>query len=766
VRNVEKTDPDLRARMPMWWLLILLLAGVHGFSQKPSSSIMRRGDSLFFIDRNICKGFFLQWCLLDNSQQVIASKEALSSPTQQATARQPFLRIQGNVQYDFLYRSYVDTPFSQHGFQQHTIQTFLTVTVKDKYPLKVNLSKRISNSPFFRDFLDVNLRFDKHTFVRNAKQHLIDRISSRYLQQPDLTRAEAALQQAIEKFNQLKAALQAPDVLQRIVEEREQQYYKSITPAAGTPEMPWQLIEDKMLYRTTVKQAVPENDHLPANHQYTQQVEQKKKALDSLQQQISGLQTKADSIKNRINNNLVAIRRKVYQAANANELRKIEKENGIIHNDREGLERFLSNVRTVGIGRSVVNYSELTAWNVALTGFNMEYNDGLYAALAAGKIDYGFRDFMGKNTRQKGQQFIMSRIGWGDVDRKAIILSAFGGRKYNYGSIAGDTVKDYINIAGYSLEGILKKDENNFISAEIAKTTQPVTGTLGSNRGIQSLFNFADNANLGVHVKAQTLFKKTNTRINGFYRATGQQFQSFSLFIYNTNQKAWQVGIDQPFWNDRITVTGSLRQNDFTNPLSEKTFKTSTIFKSIQLQVRIPRWPVFSAGYHPGSQLYIVDKERVKENAYYILNASVVHHYSAAGIRMLSSLLYNRYAGKGTDSGFIAYSGINYMASHAFIFQKLQVQGSYMYTSQEQMQYYTLEADGDYSITKWLRVGGAVKQNKITGGNHYLGSSARIGLEWKTVGGLQLQYEKSYLPTIWQTLYPVETGRVTWFKYF
>jgi len=89
-----------------------------------------------------------------------------------------------------------------------------------------------------------------------------------------------------------------------------------------------------------------------------------------------------------------------------------------------------------------------------------------------------------------------------------------------------------------------------------------------------------------------------------------------------------------------------------------------------------------------------------------------------------------------------------------------------MYTDQEQMQYYTLDAGADYSLSKIVRIGGGVKYNKITSGSAYMGSNARVGVEVKKLGGLQLQYEKSYLPTIWQTLYPIETGRVTWFKYF
>src|SRR5258705_5973252 len=33
----------------------------------------------------------------------------------------PFLKVHGNLQYDFAYRSLVDTPFSQKDFTQHSL---------------------------------------------------------------------------------------------------------------------------------------------------------------------------------------------------------------------------------------------------------------------------------------------------------------------------------------------------------------------------------------------------------------------------------------------------------------------------------------------------------------------------------------------------------------------------------------------------------------------------------------------------------------------
>ena len=293
-----------------------------------------------------------------------------------------------------------------------------------------------------------------------------------------------------------------------------------------------------------------------------------------------------------------------------------------------------------------------------------------------------------------------------------------------------------------------------------------MSGNVRDNGESKNLFNFSDNSNLGISLKGQSILKQTNTRVSGFYRKTGENFQSFSLFTYNTDQTAWLLKLDQPFLKNKIGVIAMLRRNDFTNPFTEKTFKTSTIFKSIQVNARFPKWPSLSAGYYPGSQLYIIDKERIRENAYYILNASVVHNYTIGGTRMLSSLIYNQYSSKGTDTGFISYNGISYMASHSLIFRNLQLQGVYTYTDQEQMQFSSLEANGDYSLTRFIRIGAGIKYNKVVSGKSYWGSRAQLGIELKKLGGLQLQYEKSFLPTIYQTLFPVEIGRVSWFKYF
>ena len=658
--------------------------------------------------------------------------------------RRPFLTVRGNIQYDFLYRSFADTPYYQKDFRQHTLQSSVNITVKDKYSFHFNLMLRQSNSPYFKNFLDGGLQFDKNALLMKLKQQAENKIISDHFQKPDLQLAEAALKEQQRKYDAINHFLNKPDLAQRIIEEREKRYY---------PKLKTNLSRGDNKTDSTISRV--ENFIAGKRHE-----------LDSLQSNISRLTAKADSLRNVLNNEAASVRQKVYNAKNIRELDKVAAENGLTDEKKEKWEKVMCDIRSIGIGRTVLNYSELTVNNVSLTGINIEYNPGVYAAVAAGKIDYGFRDFFGRNNPANKQNLLMGRFGLGNLDKKAIIFSVFTGRKYNYGSVLNDTVNGCLNITGYAIEGIMKKNENAGMSIEIAKSTRPLTGNLRDNKESAGLFEFSDNSNQGLSIKGQTIIPETNTRFSGFFRKTGKNFQSFSLFTYNTDQTAWLLKADQSFLRKRVNLTAMLRRNDFTNPFTEKTFKTTTVFTSAQLNIQFPKWPSVSAGYFPGSQLYIIDRVRVRENVYYILNGSIIHNYSLWGIKMLSSFVYNRFSNKGTDSGFISYNGTSYLASHSLLFRKLQLQGNFIYTDQPELKFYTLEANGDYSPVTSFRIGGGAKFNKIPNGKTCWGGTAQIYMEIKKLGGLQLQYEKSFLPTIYQTLFPVETGRLTWFKYF
>ena len=691
-------------------------------------------------------------------------EQGLNIPTSNSTQNIPLFSIHGTLQYDFLYRSFTDTPFYQKDFRQHTLQTSLTVVVKNKYPLHVNMIVRKSNSPFFKDFFGGGISFDRSSYYNFEKQRLLAKIISQIPAESYQDAAKKLLEQELDKYNALQKRLNSFSLSQQLIEERERIYFQSIQQKSTASPLKNPGL-DSLSENVANKINDIKNDADSLVNNLAVRVNQKRKELDSLKNNVDRLQRKIDSIKNKIAGQTALIRQKINEARNARELTKVLNEYGI--DDKQGKgEKFVANLKSISIGRTLLNYSELTAQNILLTGLNVEYIPRLYFAASAGKIDYGFRDFFGRNNHSVNQHLLMGRVGTGDIEKRAIIFSVYTGRKANYGSFVSDTINSSILVTGFSVEAIVKKNKNTQFSAEIAKSTRPVTGHYADNNELSSLFRFSDNSNVGINLKGQTMIPETKTRLSGFFRKAGENFQSFSLFSYNSDQTAWMMKVDQAFFKHKIGITGVIRRNDFVNPFTEKTFKTTTVFGSVQLTARIPKWPSISVGYHPGSQLYIIDRNRIRENVYYILNGSLIYQYKLSDIQMVSSAIYNKYTTRGTDSGFINYSGTNYMLGQLLSFQKLQLQGNFIYTDQQELKYYTIEGNADLSITTVLRLGGGIKYNRIHDGKTYWGGTAQARVDMKNIGWLQLQYEKSFLPTIQQTLFPVEVGRLTLFKNF
>lgn len=722
-------------------ILLLCLGTAPVQAQHPvRGEWVKQGDSLVL--RTYSKQKFIA-----AGQLTDVEKERLL----QSGAGKSFLKVKGNLRYEFLYRSYADTPFALNHLRQHTVQSNLEVMVKDRYPFRINLAARISNSPYFRNFLDMNLLFDRQQFNRRYKEWLLDKVNRQFTGIPDIKSLEAALQAEKDRLEQLRNRLEQPDIKARIVAERERRFQEWVSKRQNG-------ISADSLH------ILSKADSLQSS--FSDTVKTKREELVVLRDKVRKLEQQLDSTRRKWMGHIAGVRKKIMAATNPQELKRIAAEEGISDRQKEKAEKMLSNVRSIGIGRSLLNYSELTAMNVSLTGLNVEYGNRIYTALAVGKIDYGFRDFMGRNLLQKSQQLLMGRVGLGDPDRLAVIVSGFSGRKSVYGSIPNDSVKNHVNILGYSVEGIWKKDGHTQVIAEVAKSTGPSTGSFKQNKEVQRLFRFSDERNMAVSLKAQTYIPASRTRLSGYFRKSGEHFQSFSLFTYNTDQLAWSARADQSFWKDQLGLMLQLRRNDFTNPFTEKTFKTSTVFTSMQVQLRIKKWPAITAGYYPGTQLYMIDKERIRENAYYILNGSVVYAWQAGKLRMLSSGIYNRFESKATDTGFIAYAGVNYMAVQSIQAGKLNWQLSYSYTDQPELKYSTLEYNMEWMPFRSLRLGAGCKYNRLTTGQVYWGERAAISAGIGKLGTLQLQYDKSYLPTIRRDLFAIETGRITWFKNF
>lgn len=777
--NVVLRKPKPAMRRPVFPLFLLCtVCALYSEAQNTPGSpdtlsiSLDSGRLYLYTAEGACKNVFSGW-YFEKEFPVIIQKQ----PPEAVAGKGPkFLTLHGNISYDYFYRSRTDTPYQQQNLQQHTERVWMKAVFKEKYPITISFTARQSNSPFLRNFNDVGFQFDKYSYLKNQKQQITERIRRKVDLDPDLLslkELETKIKEEEQKLQQTRNWLKDPATLQKIIEERERKYLQSLKQpdtsglAAKLDHLFKDEKQEKKFNKLSDKANETEKKADSLIDKYQNLYEKKKGQLDSMALQVKNLKTKTDSLKKKIEHKAIDLRNKINSAKDAKELALLAKKNGLDTTGKTSrFEKILSGIKSFNIGRSMLNYTELTAQNISITGVNIEYNPSYYAAFAAGKIDYRFRDFFNRPSRNQGQYVALGRFGWGDINKKAVIFTLFKGRKNQSEFALSDSVRNYVNILGYSIESIYKIGNSTRFSAEFAKSTKPVSGSIGPDKQVNNLWRFTDESNMGINIKAETEISASQTKLSGFYRKTGESFQSFSLFSYNTDQTAWMLRADQPLFKNKLGITTMLRRNDFVNPFTEKTFRSTTVFKSFMLNLRIPKYPVVSLGYYPGSQFYVVNKETVRENVYYILNGSVTHSYRRRNIGMISSLIYNRYFNKATDSGFVLYKGENIYAMQTMQFGKLQLQGGLGYTKQAEISYYTLDALADYEIKKWLRVSAGPKYSKLKEGEKYLGGRLQLGLDIKQLGGLRFQYEKSFLPTFNRSLYPVETGRVSWYKYF
>jgi hypothetical protein len=743
------------------WVLLFTPAFCQGQSisnaaQSPSSKT-QEAYSYETVRYRICKEVFLTGYRSFQVQK--AASEVTHIQPEPDKEIKPLLKVSGNIEYDFYYQSYVDTPFAQRKFQQHTVRASLDLLVKDKYPFRISFSNQISNGLYSKNWLSTNLQLNTDLLLNREKSKLFNRLESLKMQEADLKAYQMTLDSALARLNKLKSEINKTDVIQQLIEERE---HRSFTPGKGNINR--EIPEPFFLKGKKKGYLLPLSDSVARPEKGSSFIERQKKELDSISNRVTKLRNQTDSIRTSVEKKYYLIYKKIYQAQSLNDVQKINAEYGI-GEKMSYAERLVSNIKTLGIGRTVLNYSELTAWNIPLKGINIEYSSKFYAAFAAGKVDLGLENYFFNKIINTNQSILVGRLGFGNMQHRAVILSTFTGQKNNIAHALVDSVANTIKVAGYAIEGLLRKDEATYLSAEVAKSVKPLMGSPVQEKKT-GLWDYNDRSNEGIIIKGQAKLPYTNALISGFYKRLGNNYQSFNLFSYNTEQESWMIKGYQQFFNNRTSLLVTIKQNDFQNPFSEKTVKTNTVFKAFQLTANFPRYPQLSIQYYPGSQVYLINQNKLQENFYYIFNGSLTYASKIYGFKNISTLSYNRYSSKGTDSGFVVYNGINILASQSLFIKRLQLNATYTYTALEDMNYSTLGCGLDYMLSRKFKLNSALSLNRMGLQESEFGERLAVSADFQWLGVFQMQFERSYLPTIKHSFFPVETGRLTWIKTF
>ncbi|WP_143305301.1 hypothetical protein [Chitinophaga vietnamensis] len=763
-------------------LFVGLFCAAHTFAQGPPAISKAIVDTGYYYVRAGCKSQIIVPLPLygkkDSVKPVIVRMRRKPAPVQHS----PLLTIHGNIMYDLYYQSRVDTPFVEKDIYQHTVQTWLDITVKDRYPLRVAFSTQMGNSSLFRNITGINLQYSNKDLKNMILARAKNWDASKLKQIQELAKLRDKLNGLSDQLSGLKGWLSSPSQLQRLIEERERIYYRIKDTAfrkldevtqigrAGTYDIA-SIIKSRHVPDSLQQRWLNTAPAIDTSFPVLKAYQQKQHEADSLEKEMSKAEARYWSMQKKYGQKKATLMDVLTHSRNNKELTEGLSELNLPDSVLPKGYRTLLSIRSFGIGRTMVNYSELTAKDISITGVQMEYNPSWYVAFATGAVDYRFRNYVVNEARPK-QYLNLLRAGIGMKEGNNIILTWYTGKRqvYNMNTnvVPGEEVSVNNNIMGVSLEGQWRLWKNTYLTGEAAKSSLPYYARQGSHSSaFNSMLNFNSHSNEAYAAKFATILPFTDTRISAMYKLMGSDFQSFSLYTTGSRQTAWNMRVDQPLFRRRLTLTGAIRKNDYVTYLQPANYQSNTVFKSIQATMRIPRWPVITVAYQPSSQLMKLGDGRFMENLFYTLSGNASYFYKYKGVMMSSVLSYSQFYNHKEDSNFVYFNSRNLVANHTIFLSRFTLNGMLSAAVNEEYGLYGAAGDVSWKIKRWLEAGGGLKYNRQTVYHiQQLGYTASMRVQIPYFGELAMMADKGFIPGPNKKLVPNNTGRLTYTRIF
>lgn len=668
-------------------------------------------------------------------------------------------KVHGDLTYDMNYRSHMDTPYAATNFMQHHIG----INIYAKWmglPVVFQINTRQSNVPFLKNYTSVGILYDQNHF----RNKLAEDLERRYLQLLNAQRPDSqlyrSLQREVNKQQVLRRWLEDGRQLQRFINSK--QFISSLPLKSLPSTVP------------TKYNAVPDADSAALHdmavekekaeafiHEYRQKEETYHKITDS----ITGLQKEYKKAVTWYQQKIDSCKKALYDLNNNKTLLPLLKQDAAYKN-QYGWYRFLLSVKKAAIGRSSIDYSPLTVRNISINGLNVEYYDKVYVAVAAGSLDYNYRDFMMQPAGAPRQYLLTARVGIGNPEgHNSIVLTAYTGSKQASYFINNNAVTQ--TVSGVSVSARYYFDQQTYLVGEIAKSAYPayIPGDSARHAGRRTI-SLSDHSNEAYSLQLFSYIIPTGTRLYAQYQQMGSNFQSFSTYNYNSNTVSWQVRADQYFFDRKLYLTGSLKKNDYNSPFQVANYQSNYIFKSLQATLRIHHWPSLSLGYLPSSQFTHINGQ-VQEYRFNTLTASsnyiVPFQKGYAG----ATLVYTRFYNRSTDTGFVFYNASSVYLNTYAAYKQLRLSNSYSNVVNSHYQLQTIEEGLQWQIRKNFSCGGGLKWNRLnSGGQDKLGCFANFRLSIPALGQFTASYDRGALPGLNGQLVTSDYGSVTYYRTF
>jgi hypothetical protein len=651
----------------------------------------------------------------------------------------------GFVSYALNYRSDLDTPFVERNLLQQQIASSLRLTIADRLPFSVNAYVRRTNSSLFPSVTDLQVAFDAPAYRTQVAQNMrSDLIARERSMQDSLTKQMFNLKQF--QITNLKNWLSSAGNLQKLINAQE---------IIHVP---------KKTYDLTLPDSV--------NKKHSDSLIRLAKIFIDLYSKTTGelntVTTERDSLKKIYDRTLMSYKK--YESAingpvpNLSSYAQWKKgsNDGSVSSSVPEKDKWLLGVKNFGVGKNIVNYSDLTVRNINLTGINFEYNSWYYLAAAAGKIDYRYTDFLVNPSQKVHQSLYVGRIGLGRLEKDYFILTAFRGQKQLFASTVTGTQLSVIPINGFSAQMKWQIVPGTYFLGEIAQSFSP---NFLSAPPVKNSWSLSDKTSKAWSTKFYSYFPKTFTKFEAQYKFTGANYQSFTNFQTNAQYNSWYVKAEQSLFKRKLHLLASLRTNDYSNPYIIQDYKANSVFKTISASFVQKGFPFISAAYMPMSQLTVVGNQ-VVQNQFQTFNSSITHFYTIGQQRVATNLVFTKFYNSSSDTGFIYYNSSNLVLGHSLFFDHITGNITISYSENSFYRYTVMDENFIFQVAKRGSIGGGVKINNLNQLETKLGEYMNATMRINKADVIYLRIENGYLPGSGNKLIKNTMGSISFTKTF
>jgi hypothetical protein len=631
----------------------------------------------------------------------------------------------GFISYNTNYRSNIDTPFIEKNILQHNVYGNMNVSVAN-IPLKVNYLVRRSNSTFFRDINDIQVEFDAMQYAAGIRANLKEQLLSMVPLLND-SLLELDYKVNLDKFKNIGNWLNQAGLAQKLVECREILNVPGIT------------IDGKLSDSANLQRSITLKKEATI---FIETYEKTKAEWGKVKKKVDSLEHKYINMRNKVQEYRSLVNQQLNGNVPVDKLLEKIKDFGINSFTIPKKYQWLLNVRKLGVGRNQLNYSELTSKNMSLTGVNFEYNSWYYFAVAAGTVDYRFRDFVINRNNRSAQYMYMMRLGLGRVESTHLIVSLYKGQKQLFAVTNNTASSSSITLSGIAVEGRYSLNRNTYVSAEIASSLSP---DFRNTPATQTKFTLDDHSDKAIAAKFYSYLPKTGSRFEAMYKYTGANFQSFSSFQTNSSLKSWYIKSDQLLFKRKLKIAAAIRSNEFSNPYIVQQYKSNTVFKSIQLTFRARKLPVVTAGFVPTSQITSVGSQFV-ENQFYSFNGGITHNYRIGERKANSVFIYNRFFNNEIDTSYLYYNATNIFFNQSIEFSLYTMNFSVSRSTSTSFELNVLDGGIRFQLLKSLNIGCGVKVSDFDRKISATGGYGSLQLNIKKLGVINMNYDNGFVP--------------------